>query len=70
MHETGHRYRLKYNSFVIVLFVRRITFLIITLVSSNCSFTSITINRTNGMQFHDPSTETTTDTYMIKTVYT
>jgi hypothetical protein len=25
MHETGHRYRLKYNSFVIVLFVRRIT---------------------------------------------
>jgi hypothetical protein len=25
MHETGHRYRLKYNFFVIVLFVRRIT---------------------------------------------
>jgi hypothetical protein len=27
MHETGHRYRLKYNFFVIVLFVRRITVL-------------------------------------------
>jgi hypothetical protein len=39
-------------------------FLINTLVSSNCSFTSITINRTNGMQFHGPSTETTTDIHI------
>jgi hypothetical protein len=27
----------------------------------NCSFTSITINWSNGMQFHGPSTETTGD---------
>jgi hypothetical protein len=66
MHETGHRYRLKCSIIHLLLYCLSVElrFLIITLVSSNCSFTSITINRTNGMQFRDPSTETSGDKYI------